>query len=138
MKISDSHNDLSCIELDNIFWESLLALEDLVELSSSDEGHNKVETELRLEQIIHAHKEGVIATEQNIFLELSIIDLVILEENIFSDRLYGIKLLILLQFSKVDFAECASAEYDNEFEVFKLDILLLPGCNQYGLPHFLL
>jgi len=55
VKIADSHGNLSCIELNNILGESLLALEDFVQLTTSDERHDEVKSELRLEQIVHAH-----------------------------------------------------------------------------------
>jgi hypothetical protein len=85
VKVADCHYDLGCVKFDNVFREPLLALEDLVEFTTSHERHDKVESELRLEQIVHADKEWVIAAEQDIFLKLSIVNLVILEKNILSD-----------------------------------------------------
>jgi len=46
VEITDSHNYLGGIELDNSFWEPFLALENFIKLTTSHEGHNKVETEL--------------------------------------------------------------------------------------------
>jgi hypothetical protein len=132
MKVANCHNNLGSIELDNNLWESLLALENFVQLSTSNEGHDKVKAELRLEEIVHAHKEWVIAAKQDILLEFSVIHLIILEEHIFSDRLDSVQLLILLQLSEVDFTESTSTKDNNELEVLKLDILLLPGCDKNG------
>jgi len=68
MKVSNSHCDLGGVELDYIFREPLLALEDFVELTTSDERHDKVQSELRLEEIVHANQERMITAEQDIFL----------------------------------------------------------------------
>ena len=137
MKVTDSQNNLGSVKLDHVLWESLLALEHLVQLSSSNEGHDEVQAELRLEEIVHAHKEWVVAAEQDILLKLGVIHLVILKEHILSDGLDSVQYLILLQLSEVDFTESTSSKDDHELEVLKLNILLLPGCDEYGLPHFL-
>lgn len=68
VKVTNCHYDLGSVELDYIFGESLLALEDFIELTTSDERHDEVETKLRLEEIVHADKERMITAEQNIFL----------------------------------------------------------------------
>jgi hypothetical protein len=61
MQIPNGHDDLGCIKLNHVFRESLLRLEYLVEFSSSDEGHDEVESERGLEEIVHAHKVRVVA-----------------------------------------------------------------------------
>ena len=63
MKVADGQDNLGSVELDNVLWESLLALEHLVQLSSSNEGHDEVQAELRLEEVVHAHQEWVVAAE---------------------------------------------------------------------------
>ncbi len=55
MKVTNCQSNLGCVELDNILLEPLFALEDLIELSSSDEGHYEVKSELRLKEEIHAN-----------------------------------------------------------------------------------
>ena len=42
VQFANCHNDLSGIELDNIFRETTLFLEYLVELTAIDERHNKI------------------------------------------------------------------------------------------------
>ena len=138
MKVANSHNNLGSIKLDHILWESLLALENLVQLSSSNEWHDKVKAELRLEQVVHAHKEWMVAAKQDILLKFGIVHLIILEEHILSDGLDSVQQLILLKLSEIYFTESTPTEDDHELEVLKLDVLLLPGCDEYGLPHFLL
>ena len=138
MKVADSKNYLGSVELDDVLWEPLLALEHLVQLSSSNEGHDEVQAELRLKEVVHAHQEWVVAAEQYVLLQLGVVHLIILEEHILSDGLDRVKYLILLQLSEVHLAEGTPTKDDHELEVLKLDILLLSGCDKYGLPHFLL
>jgi hypothetical protein len=85
VEITYSHSDLSCVELNYVLRESFLALEDFVELSTSNEGHDEVESKLRLEQVVHTYQERVVAREQYIFLKFSIVDLIELKENILSN-----------------------------------------------------
>ena len=138
MKVADSKNYLGSVELDDVLWEPLLALEHLVQLSSSNEGHDEVQAELRLEEVVHAHQEWVVAAEQYVLLQLGVVHLIILEEHILSDGLDRVEYLILLQLREVHLTEGTPAKDDHELEVLKFDILLLPGCDEYGLPHFLL
>jgi len=44
MKIANSHGDLSSIEFNNVLRESLLALEDFVQFTTSDERHDEVKS----------------------------------------------------------------------------------------------
>lgn len=86
VKVSNSHGDLSGVELDNLFSESLLLLENFIEFTSFYEGHDEIESELGLEQVIHSYEERMITREQDVFLQLSVVNLIILEQNILSDR----------------------------------------------------
>jgi hypothetical protein len=58
---------LSSVEFYNFLTQTLLCFKNFVELSTFDEGHHKVEPCLRLEEIVHSDKEGVITAEKNIF-----------------------------------------------------------------------
>jgi len=55
MQIADSNDDLCGVELNLLLREAFVLLEDLIELTTLDEGHDKVKTQLRLEQVVHAH-----------------------------------------------------------------------------------
>ena len=80
----------------------------------------------------------MVAAKQDILLKFGIVHLIILEEHILSDGLDSVQQLILLKLSEIYFTESTPTEDDHELEVLKLDVLLLPGCDEYGLPHFLL
>lgn len=67
VQVTYGHGDLSCVEFHYYFWEALFALEHFVELSTSDEGHDEVEAQLGLEEVVHAYEEGVVAGEKDIF-----------------------------------------------------------------------
>jgi hypothetical protein len=99
VEVPNRHNDLSGVEFDNIFAQSLLIFEDLIELASFDKWHNEIKPRWGLEQVIHSYQEWMVTTEQNIFLELRVLDLVIFDEHIFPDYLDSEELLFLDQFS---------------------------------------
>lgn len=122
VKVSNGHGDLSSVELDNLFSESLLFLEHLIKFTPLHEGHNEIETELGLEQVVHSNKERMITRKQDIFLQLGIIDLVILEQHILSDGFNSIENLVLFELGQIDLTKSTSAKYHLQFEIFKLDI----------------
>lgn len=49
VEVPNRHDDLCGVEFDNIFAQSLLILEDLIELTSFDEGHHEVKPSRGLE-----------------------------------------------------------------------------------------
>ena len=61
------------------------------------------------------------AREEDIFLKLSVGDLIRVNEHVFPDCFYCPE--PSLEFGKVDFSKSASAQDCNELKVFKLDIL---------------
>ena len=124
MEVPDRHSYLCTVKLDNLLSESLLLLKHFIEFSSFYKRHDKVKAELRLEQIVHTHEERMIAREQDILLQFSVVDLVILKQDILSNGFNSIEDFVLLELSKIYLAESTSAKDDFQFEIFKLHIHL--------------
>ena len=97
VQLTNGDDNLSSIELDLGLRESLVLLKDLVQLSSIDEWHDKVQSRLRLEKIIHTAQEWMVSLKQNVLLEGHACHLVILDQHILSDGLDGIFLLSVWQ-----------------------------------------
>ena len=110
VQVANSQSDLSCVEFHHILRESFLGLEDFVEFSSADEGHDEVETERALEQVVHAHEERVVAGEQDILLQLCVINLVEFQQDILSNTLNGVKLVVFIELCKVHFPKGSPSE----------------------------
>ena len=89
MQLTDGKDNLSCIEFENILWESTLFLEDFIELTSVDERHYKVQSDLTLEKVVHSGKEWMISCEEDVLLKECTCDLVIFNENILSNSFDG-------------------------------------------------
>jgi len=68
VELSNGEGNLSAVEFHSRFTESLLALEYLVQLSTLDEGHDKVKSELRLEEEFHSDKERMVCSKEDILL----------------------------------------------------------------------
>lgn len=62
----------------------------IIEIASSDILEKEVDPILILKDKVHAQHEWIISLEQNIFLILSILHLVLIYENIFIDSLHSI------------------------------------------------
>ena len=117
MEIAESECNLCCVKLNFILSKSPLCFEEPIELSSSDEGHHKEEPEVRHEQVLHAHQELVLALEHDVFLKLCVLYLVVLNQNVFSDHLDRVKLLVLLELREEDLAEGSLSQHDDHFEI---------------------
>ena len=68
VKVADGEADLEGVKFDHRFWKTLICLKNFVQLTTPYEGHHEVKSGLRLEQIVHAAQEWMIATEQNVLL----------------------------------------------------------------------
>lgn len=105
---------------------------DLVELAASDEGHDEVEAELVLEEVVHADEEGVLQVHHDVHLRRRVFDLLLLDQDVFSDGLDRIELAHTGQLSQVNPPECAPSNYHDHFKVVKLDFFLYA---QFPLEH---
>ena len=77
VEIPKSQNNLSSVELNFVFFEPSLGLEEPVELSASDEWHDKEESEIRHKQVLHAYQELMLAFKHNVLFQFGIFDLII-------------------------------------------------------------
>ena len=75
MKVADGEADLEGVKFDHWLRKTLICLKNFVQLTTSYEGHDKVEPGLGLEKVVHAAKEWMIATEQNILLQSRVLHL---------------------------------------------------------------
>ena len=92
MEIADSKTNLGGIKSDGIFWESFARLEYFIEFAAADEWHYEVETSRRLEEIVHADEKRMVARKKDVFLQLSVLNLLKIQQNVFTDRLYCVLL----------------------------------------------
>lgn len=125
-----------------MFLESSFGFEESVELSSSDERHNKEKPQVRHEEVLHSNQELVLTFEHDVFLKFGVLDLVIFKQNILSDDFDCVKLFIELKFSQEYFTKCAFSKNEYHFEIiecwFSLSRFCIICCfDQYGGSHFI-
>lgn len=78
MEVSNSEADLYCIEFSVIFRETRQLTKMREKLSSTYESHDKEDFRLGLEDVMHSNKVRVVSHEENIFLEFSRFNLIVL------------------------------------------------------------
>lgn len=78
MEVSNSEADLYCIEFSVIFRETRQLTKMREKLSSTYESHDKEDFGLSLEDVMHSNEVRVISHEENIFLEFSRFNLIVL------------------------------------------------------------
>jgi len=122
MQVPNSHRHLSSVEPDSVLIKPFVGLVYLVQLTSLDEGHDEVESHLVLKQVVHAHKERVVALKHDVLLKQCVFDLVKLNQDVFADGFDCVQLLVLAQLSQENLAKCSSAQNHQHFEVFKLGV----------------
>jgi len=76
-----------------------------------------------LEQKVHTDQKWVITLKHDIFLQQSVVNLVILNEDIFPDRLNGVEFLVLFELSQENFSEGTSTDDHQDLEVFEDNLL---------------
>ena len=64
VKLSNSNYYLRDVELDDGLAKDSMVLKDLIELTTSNKRHHKVEPLFCLEEILHAAEEGVFGFKQ--------------------------------------------------------------------------
>ena len=84
-------------------------------LAAFDEFHDKVDSEIVLEDILHVHDEGMIHLEEDVFLQLYVLKLLILHYDVFSDTFHGKNLLVLLILDEINFSK-GSLAYHPEYQ----------------------
>jgi hypothetical protein len=99
MKMPNGYCDLEGIELSDFLIKSLVLSREkvLVELSSIDEWHDEVKSELILEQIIHSTEERVSNFKQNVSLQFCGFNLLCLNQDVLSNGFYSVQVLILFK-----------------------------------------
>ncbi len=98
------------------------------ELTSLDKLHEKVDAELVLEYIIHAHNERMLNRVQDVLLQFDVLVLLIIYHNIFPNtfhRVYASRVDVL---NKIDLSESALSDHLHNDEILEFDLipLLLP------------
>jgi len=126
VELSNSQNNLNGIKFDKLFGKSFLFLENLIQLTTSDKRHNKIKTRLWLEQEVHPTQVGVVCSKQNIFLEQSRGNLIILQQDVFANDFYRVQFLGTFQLSQENFSKGASAQLADKVERIKIHLLRSP------------
>ena len=78
------------------------------ELSSSHKPHNKEYFLLCLENVVHSNKEGMVSLQQYIFFQLGAFNLIVINDDILSQRFHSIHLLGTLFLYQKDLTEASS------------------------------
>ena len=117
MKMGQSEGNLGREELCLVLWEHAHFDQVTEQFTTLHELHQEVDTILVLEHILHVHEEWVIDRAQNIFLKLYVLHLLILQNDVLSDALHGIKFLGGYVFDKEHLTEGALSNHFADLEV---------------------
>lgn len=105
------------------------------EFSSSDELHDEEYLLVCLEHVLHSHQERMIGFQQNLLLQQSRVQLVMLQDNVFSQRLHGIDFAILNLLNQKYLSKAPLSNNFLDLEVFKIDLLVFLLHEESIRPH---
>ena len=118
--MGQSHGDLGSEELCLVLWEHFNFDKVAEKFSTLNELHQEVNAVLILEYILHVHQEWMVDRVKSIFLELDVLHLLILQDDILTDALHSVELVVLLVFDEEDLSKGTLSDHFADLEVRKL------------------
>jgi len=122
--MTKSESNLSHKEFSLLLGESSDFDQMSEELTTLDEVHHEINSEFVLENILHINQELVLNGVQNLLLQLDILNLLVLDNDIFTDTLHGVEFVSFSILNKEHFSESTLTEHLTDLEVFQLRIIL--------------
>lgn len=92
----------------------------LEELTALNKLHDEVNAEVVLEDILHAHEEGVIVRVENVLLQVDVLDLLVFKHQVLADALHCIEFIVQRVLNDVNLAEGAASDHLLDVEVLQL------------------
>lgn len=124
VQMTYSDGDLSSIELRSLLREAGSISQVHEKLTTSHKPHDKEYLRLRLEHIAHANKEWMVSLHENLFLKLSALNLIVIEDDIFSERFHSINILRALLLNKEYFTKATSADDLLDYKVLQCHLII--------------
>ena len=94
-------------------------------LTASNEFHDKEDLLIRLKDVLHTHQKWMVSLHKDIFLQKCWLDLIIVKNDILSQRFHSVNGLSLVMLDQEDFTEASFSNYADDFEVLKIGRLFL-------------
>jgi len=125
MQMRQCESDLSRKELGLVLREHTHFDQVTEELTALDELHQEVDTVLILEDVLHVDQEWVIDLAQDVFLQLDVLHLLILENDILANDFHGEQLFGSNLLDKEHLTEGTLADQFANLEVLQRDLSVL-------------
>ena len=105
VKMSYSKNYLDSIKFSSLFRESFFFWKKCVEFSSFDKSHDEVKLCFWLENVVHWYQERMFYFHENFLFHECWLNLIVLDQKIFSNRFHGINFAIWLLLYEIYFSK---------------------------------
>ena len=93
-------------------------------LSSSNEFHNEENLLIGLENVLHTNKERMISLKENFLFQKCWFNLIIINNDVFSQRFHSIYFSIISFLNQENFTERTSTNYTFDIEVLELTLFV--------------
>lgn len=123
VQIAKGKNNLGPNEFDCGFSKATNLVNIVVNVATWEVLEEEVDLEFVLEDEVHRVDEWVVRLEQNVFLVLDVLDLLLLQQEVLVDALHGVHLSHLAVRDQEHFTEAAFVNDFYDFEIVKCDDL---------------
>lgn len=120
--MSKSHSNLGSKELSLFFRELFDGNQMSEQLSALHKVHQKVDSVVILEHVLHVDQEGVVNSVKNIFLKLDVLHLLVLNNDVLSNTLHCIQLASGFVLNQKDFSKSTFSDEFAEFKIFEFGL----------------
>ena len=125
VEVAEGQGDAQTVELGSLLRELSRLSKMHKQLAASDKLHDEEDLEVGLEDELHAHEERMVGLLQNIFLKHGRLNLIVVQNDIFSERLHCKHCLGVLLLHQEHFSETALANNLLDFERVQICRLLI-------------
>ena len=125
--MSKRQSDLSRKKLSLLFLESLNRDQVSKELATLDENHQEIDSKIVLEHILHIDQEGMVDLIENIFFEIYVLHLIVLQDKILADTLHRIQIACAFLLNQIHLPESTLPYHPHYLEVLQKGIAELPS-----------
>ena len=133
MEVTEGHSNCHRVELGLLLRELLGSSKVHEELTAPDELHHEENLLVSLENIFHADQEWVVSLHEDILFQKCGLDLVIIEDDVLSQRLHGIYSLILNFLDQEDFTKTSFANHTDDLEILELSLFFFLVFHEEGV-----
>ena len=120
MQVAESKSDLGGEKFSLVFVEPFYLYQVSEQFASCYEFHDEVYARIVLEHVLHSHNERMGNVEKNVFFELDIVELLVVDDNVLANALHREQILRALLLHQINLAKGALSNHPFQLEILEV------------------